>query len=319
MNFQLWSASETQKKLAGLNIALANAIICVLITNGCVSSKAVMRDDSVKFPKSRFVEILDQKPEEPHVVIATLETKGGLGVSLPEILEDMRTKAKEIGADAVIPTQDVSEYKTPGIIYNPWLGGYQTLPGGRMPAVQGYAIVYKSTIQKLKRSGYNFRYTERPFSGGIAFNAAPIILNGYGIGGWLGKSKLRFVGEYFSFEIPDAFYGDGFGKGELESGYRIGSDYFFVQNLRGVYFSVGIENWNYSVGILNTPIRDNYNMVYLSIGIGYLYRLNDFLYFDSKFSLNASISNQEEVQIGNRTLVPDKAAYNFFLGFGANF
>jgi len=319
MNSHLWHASEIKKQLAKRSIALANSIVCVLFISACVSSNAVMRDDSLKFPKSRFVEILDEKPEEPHVVIATLETKGGIGISLPEILEDMRTKAKEIGADAIIPTRDVSEYKTPGIIYNPWLGGYQTLPGGRMPAIQGYAIVYKSTIQKLKRSGYDFRHTEKPFSGGIAFNAAPTILKGYGIGSWLGKNKLRFVGEYFSFEIPDAFYRDGFEKGKLESGYRIGVDYFFGGNLSGVYLPIGIENWNYSVGVMNTSHRGEYNMVYLSAGIGYLYRLNDFLYFDSKFSLNASMSNQEEVQIGNSTLVPDKAAYNFFLGLGANF
>ena len=319
MNFQLWPASKKTKELTARSIVLANAIVCVLTVSGCVSSKAVMRDDSVKFPKSRFVEILDQKPEKPHVVIATLETKGGMGVSLPEILEDMRTKAKEIGADAIIPTRDVSEYKTPGIIYNPWLGGYQTLPGGRMPAIQGDAIVYKSTIERLKRSGYNFRHTERPFSGGIAFNAAPTILSGFGLGGWLGKNKIRFVGEYFSFKIPDSFYGDGFEKGKLESGYRIGVDYFFGQNLKGIYFPIGIENWDYSVGIQNTSIRGDYNMFYFSAGIGYLYRLNDFLFFDSKFSLNASMSSQKEVQIGNRTLVPDKAAYNMFLGLGVNF
>jgi len=67
-----------------------------------------MRYDSIKFPKSRFVEILDKKPDEPYVVIATLETKGGIGISLPEILEGMRNKAKEIGADAIIPLKDVS-------------------------------------------------------------------------------------------------------------------------------------------------------------------------------------------------------------------
>ena len=193
------------------------------------------------------------------------------------------------------------------------------MPGGRMPAIQGYAIIYKATILRLKRSGYNFQYSQKPFSGGIAFNAAPTILSGYGVGAWFGKNRLRFVGEYFSFEIPDGFYGDGFEKGKLESGFRIGVDYFFSQNLQGIYFPIGVENWDYSVGIQNTTIRGNYNMFYFSAGIGYLFRLNDFLYFDSKFSLNASMSSQTEVQIGNRTMVPDKAAYNMFLGFGINF
>jgi len=173
--------SSKQRELLSYHFIFIAIILFVPLLNSCVSTKAVIRNNSIKFPKSRFVEILDQKPDKPHVVIATLETKGGLNVSLPEILENMRKKAEEIGADAIIPTRDVSEYKAPGFIYNPWLGGYQTLPGGRMPAIQGYAIVYNSTIDRLKRSGYNFKHTEKPFSGGIAFNAAPIILNGYGV------------------------------------------------------------------------------------------------------------------------------------------
>jgi hypothetical protein len=116
MNLQLCTASKNHKELFTQIVWLGNALFCLFLVSGCVSSKAVMRDDSVQFPKSRFVEILDRKPEEPHVVIAMLETKGGMGVSLPEILEDMRSNAKEIGADAIIPTRDVSEYKTPGVI-----------------------------------------------------------------------------------------------------------------------------------------------------------------------------------------------------------
>lgn len=120
-----------------------------------------MRDDSIKFPKTRYAEILTEKPEKPHVVIATLETRGTRGISLPEILEDMRKKAKEIGADGIIPTQDVSEYQGSTFIYHPSLGAY-LIPGGKVPVVRGYAIVYKSTIQRLKRSGYNFRQRQRP-------------------------------------------------------------------------------------------------------------------------------------------------------------
>lgn len=286
--------------------------------SACVSSTAVMRDDSIKLPKTPSAEILYEKPQRPFVIIATLETRGARGVSLPEILEDMRKKAKAIGADAIIPTQDVSEHVGPSFIYNRALGAY-LIPGGKFPVVRGYALVYKSTIQRLRQSGYNFRNREKPLSGGIAFNAAPLILSGYGVGGWLGKSRIRFVGEYFSFEIPDAFYGNGFEKGKLESGYRVGLDYFLLDNLRGVYFPIGIENWDYSVAIQNTSIRDNYNMFYLSFGFGYLHKLNDFLYFDSKFSLNLSMASEQEVTIGNRSFTADQVAYNMFLGLGFTF
>lgn len=54
----------------------------------------------------------------------------------------MRQKAKSIGADAIIPFEDASEYELPGVIYNPWLGDYQILSGGKVPILRGYAIKY---------------------------------------------------------------------------------------------------------------------------------------------------------------------------------
>jgi hypothetical protein len=55
----------------------------------------------------------------------------------------MRQKGMEIGADAVLPTQDASQDNAPGMMYNPWLGGYQTLPGGRLPVIRGIAVKYE--------------------------------------------------------------------------------------------------------------------------------------------------------------------------------
>jgi hypothetical protein len=54
----------------------------------------------------------------------------------------MRKKAAAIGADAVIPTQDASERQQQSLLYNPWLGGYQTLGGGTVPIIRGIAIKY---------------------------------------------------------------------------------------------------------------------------------------------------------------------------------
>jgi len=160
---------------------------------------------------------------------------------------------------------------------------------------------------------------ELSVSGGATFNIGHLAFNGYGANIWFGKNKLRFVGELFSFDIPDAFYRDGFEKGKVETGYRIGLDYFLIDNLNGVYFPIGIEQWKYSVYVIDTSIRDNYEMMYLSAGIGYLYHFNRNVYFDSKFILNASLVSNAEFQVGNRTFVADNAAYNLFLGIGVNF
>ena len=115
--------------------------------SGCATTSVLILDESKQYPPSQYTAILEDTPTEPHIVIAQLETRGAVGTSLPQILESMRDEAKTIGADAIIPTEDVSEKQQTGIIYNPWLGGYQTLPGGKVPVIRGLAIKYKKNIK----------------------------------------------------------------------------------------------------------------------------------------------------------------------------
>ena len=315
MNLQLRLTPE-QKEVPSQSIVLGVATIAFLFFNGCVSSKAFMHDDTVKFPKSRFVEVLDQRPDKPHFVIATLETKGGMGVSLPEILDGMRKKAKEIGADAIIPTKDVSEYKKQGFIYNPWLGGYQTLPGGKMPAIQGYAIIYKSTIQKLKRSGYNFRYFEKPFSVGLQIDAVPYILRGYDIAGWVGKDKFRVLGYLQSLNTPEVLFRDGFENGEVEISYGFAVDYFLEKKFKGLWFSSGLGYWKGTIGHESEVATGEIENTFFSFGLGYSFLLAKGFYLSSKFSANVLISGDKEIRVGSRPFFLDDAIPDLAIEFG---
>lgn len=132
-------------KISSVISSLFLFLILLIIFN-CASTGVVLLDDTIKYPPSENVEILIEKPKRPHKVIAKLETKGIKGTSHTTILESMRKKAKSIGADAIIPAEDASEYQLPGIMYNPWLGGYQTLPGGKVPILRGYAIIYLNSF-----------------------------------------------------------------------------------------------------------------------------------------------------------------------------
>jgi len=290
----------------------------VLLLSNCVTSNAILKDESIKYPRSKYVEVLDKLPNKPYRIIATIETRGTIWSSMPEVIENMRQKARALGADAIIPYEDVSQYQAPGVIYSPYLGGYQTTPGGKVPIIRGYAIIYESTIKHLQDSGYNFYGKNRTIRGGVAVNGALAVLKGYGINAWWGVKKVRFVGSYFKFNIPDAFYVDEFSKGKVESGYKIGID-IFIGDLEGFYGSFGFENWDYSIGITGTDLRGRYNMFYFSDGMGYLYQMSDHFYFDSNFCINISMSNRKYVEIYDRTLVPDKLAYNIFVGIGINF
>jgi hypothetical protein len=126
-------------------------IFPLLILIRCASTSVVLTDDTVVYPPTEKVEILTEKPNKPFKIIAKLETKGYKGTSQTTILKSMREKAKSIGADAIVPGEDASEFNLPGVIYNPWLGGYQTIGGGKIPILRGYAIKYISSAVLVHR------------------------------------------------------------------------------------------------------------------------------------------------------------------------
>ncbi|MET0063203.1 MAG: hypothetical protein ABW176_13005 [Candidatus Thiodiazotropha endolucinida] len=118
--------------------------VCLLFLWGCVTSQSsiVKLDDSASYPESDKTIVLLEPPERDFKKIAIIETRGVGNAGLPEMLDGMKSEARKIGADAILPVQDTSETVPPSVIYNPWLGGYQTLGGGRISRIRGIAIKY---------------------------------------------------------------------------------------------------------------------------------------------------------------------------------
>ena len=117
-------------------------IFSALILAGCATTSAVMLESGVTYPPTKNVEILTQAPTRPFKQIAMLEARGPVNTPITDLLESMKQKAAAIGADAVIPTENASTQTQPGLMYNPWLGGYQTIGGGTIPIIRGVAIKY---------------------------------------------------------------------------------------------------------------------------------------------------------------------------------
>lgn len=117
-------------------------VIAAFILSGCATTSAVMLESGVTYPPTQNVEILTQAPTRPFKQIALLEARGPVNTPITDLLESMKQKAAAIGADAVIPTQDASTRQQQGLIYNPWLRGYQTVGGGTLPVIRGVAIKY---------------------------------------------------------------------------------------------------------------------------------------------------------------------------------
>jgi hypothetical protein len=115
---------------------IAVVILVGSVLSGCVQTSALMLDGGVSYPPTQKVQLLTQAPSRPFKPIAMLEARGPANTPITDLLEGMRQKAAEIGADAVMPTQDA---KQEGLMYNPWLGGYHTIS---IPIIRGVAVRY---------------------------------------------------------------------------------------------------------------------------------------------------------------------------------
>jgi hypothetical protein len=114
----------------------------LLVVCSCATTSVVMLYESDKYPATTSVSILSAAPDRPCKAIAILEATGPVNTPLPDLLESMRKKAKDIGADAIMPTQDASQRQVQGHLYDPWLGEYQTI-SGVVPKIRGVAIKYQ--------------------------------------------------------------------------------------------------------------------------------------------------------------------------------
>jgi len=114
-----------------------------LFFSSCTYTTATMLNDTQKYEPTQNVEILFDKPNRPYKVIAILESDGAAGMQQNQLLESIRKKAKEIGADAVIPVQGKNQKTPVQLMYNPWLGGYQTMGGWNKPKLRAVAIKYR--------------------------------------------------------------------------------------------------------------------------------------------------------------------------------
>lgn len=117
-------------------------LLFALVLSGCATTSAVMLESGITYPPTQDVQILTQEPTRPFKQIAILEARGPVNTPITDLLKSMKQKAAAIGADAVIPTQDASTHQQQGLMYNPWLGGYQTIGGGTIPVIRGVAIKY---------------------------------------------------------------------------------------------------------------------------------------------------------------------------------
>jgi len=281
--------------------------------SGCATTSVLMLDESRQYPPSQFVAILNEYPSEPYIVIAQLETRGAIGTSLPQILASMRDEAKTIGADAIIPTEDVSEQQQMGLMYNPWLGGYQTLPGGKVPVLRGLAIKYKKNITSSNQMSYH--NPKRDINFGVETLGLPYY-NGFSGGTfWVGKKHFRVKGGKTSLATPSVYLRDGFENDNFDLTF-VNVEYFLQNNFNGLWFGMGYGSWKGTVGHEEEIELGVYENVRLGFTIGYQYKLMKNLYINGWGGLYALIAGDTEAPVGSRTVYLDEGVPLISLDIG---
>jgi hypothetical protein len=110
------------------------AIFCVLFSllllGGCatVRTQVVELKPAQRYAPTEHVEILLEKPERPYTEIALLESRGEIGASEADLLEQARREARALGADAIVRLEVTREYQPPVTLYEPWLDPFYYYP-----------------------------------------------------------------------------------------------------------------------------------------------------------------------------------------------
>ena len=126
----------------GRRLTLAFVLASALAACAAPQPDVVRAPGSAVYPPTQFVELLDQPPSRAYVEIGTIDAPGEPGALRSQVLAQIRTKAQQLGADAVILT-DVSRNAPATQRLNPTTGTYETLGGQPIPAFKGIAIKYR--------------------------------------------------------------------------------------------------------------------------------------------------------------------------------
>ena len=88
------------------------------------------------------VDLLETAPARPYTEIGVIDAPGEPGALRPQVLAQIREKASQLGADAVILTDQSRRAPTTQRL-NPTTGYYETVGGQVIPAYKGVAIKYR--------------------------------------------------------------------------------------------------------------------------------------------------------------------------------
>lgn len=122
---------------------LAMLAFASLGLSGCASSGQLpvqtISKTSRQYPTTPYVSVLYSKPDRAYKVIAILKAHAQPGVSGAQIIGALSSKARQIGANALI-VRDESTQGSAQLHFSPSGGNYKLSQGGGTPVFSAQAI-----------------------------------------------------------------------------------------------------------------------------------------------------------------------------------
>jgi hypothetical protein len=115
-------------------------LVIALCACASVQTDVTLVDPSAQFAPTSSVELVLSEPTRPYSVIGMVEAHGPVGTADAQLIEALREEAREIGANGIYVLGRSDQQQQQGLMYNPWLGGYQTTGGGTMPGMKAAAL-----------------------------------------------------------------------------------------------------------------------------------------------------------------------------------
>lgn len=112
----LWKSRKGVVFMQGVKIKACKLYLLfpiVIVTFGCVRATVELTDPSKSYEPTEYIQLLTEKPSRPYQVIAVIKGNGSPHRKQSLVFKKIEEKAREIGAQAVIPLNSSLTYSPP--------------------------------------------------------------------------------------------------------------------------------------------------------------------------------------------------------------
>ena len=138
----------------------------------------------------------------------------------------------------------------------------------------------------------------------IELETLAYINNGYYISGIFGYDPFRVRILTLNFDAPNAIFPKEF-KSLNTTVYGVIFDYYFFDNLEGLWTDLGFEYGINKITEKNSGITKTYSGLQIGTGLGYLYDIYNGFFINPWVGVNMNVIYDKEIKVGNSILKQD--------------